>query len=80
MWIPASMCTVGSSEGVSQVFWTRQSSLILASMRAMGSGESESWGEIGIADLGFWSAVRSVAGWGEIRVVDPGVLGAQTEA
>ena len=52
---------------------TRQSSLILASMRAAGSGESESRGEIGVADPGAWSAVGSVAGWGEIGVADPGV-------
>ena len=46
----------------------------------MGSGESESRGEIGVAYLGAWSAVGSVVGWGKIRVADPGVFGAQSEA
>ena len=60
--------------------WVRGSCRILASVRAMGSGELESRGEIGVTDPGAWSAVASVAGWGEIGVADLGVFGAQSEA
>jgi len=49
---------------------------ILASVHAVGSGELESWGEIGVADPGAWSVVGSVARWGEIRVIDLGVWSA----
>ena len=52
----------------------------MASMRTAGSGELESRGKIRVADPGAWSAVGSVAGWGEIGVVDPGVFRAQSEA
>ena len=44
-----------AAEAVSFRDWTRQSSWILASVRAMGSGESESWilkDEFGVTDPG----------------------------
>ena len=44
----------------------------MVSMRAARLGESKSWGEIGVANPGFWSAVGSVAKWGEIGVANLG--------
>ena len=51
-----------------------QSSLILASMRAVGSGESEPWGKIGVVDPGALERSQSIAGWGKLRVADPGIV------
>ena len=42
-------------------------------MHTAGLGESEPWGEIGVAEPRALERSRSVAGWGEIGVADPGV-------